>query len=121
MRACVHPSQKHFVPYGDSLFDFDLILFPVNVRNNHWVLVAIDLDAKNIDWYDSSRDIAGGADSMNIGKRIILWLRTQYSHPSAPGPFIKKGTMGILHCAGRAGGAQPFSTFGSSACNVLLH
>ena len=37
------------------LFDKDLIFMPINITNTHWTLVAMDMVAKTISYYDSMR------------------------------------------------------------------
>ena len=91
--TCIRPPQKHFAPHGNSLFDFELILFPINVKRNHWVLGAIDMQQKIIGWYDSKRGSADVADSNHFGKLIVRWLESQYLHAPAQGDFIKKGAI----------------------------
>ena len=41
---------------GDtSIFDFDLLFFPVNKHNAHWALLVVDMNQQEIKAYDSAR------------------------------------------------------------------
>ena len=48
-------SQQYTRPDDDGvdIFDYQLVLCPINVEGNHWVLAVIDVDNKLIRYYDS--------------------------------------------------------------------
>ncbi len=44
-----------------NIFERDLVIIPVNVNNNHWTLLVIDMEAKEIRYYDSMVSKAAAA------------------------------------------------------------
>ena len=55
---------------GISINELDLVLFPVNISNKHWVLAAVDIKSRKMLYFDSKN----GEDSMNVLQTLKLWL-----------------------------------------------
>ena len=52
-----------------DLFQMDLVFFPLNVNNNHWVLVSASLATKTIEYYDSMNN-----DGTESRKMVAIYL-----------------------------------------------
>jgi len=59
---CNYSSVKRWIRKvkGRNIFDKDLMLVPVHKNGNHWVLIAANMKAKSITFYDSMVDIYSG-------------------------------------------------------------
>ncbi|AAR26952.1 FirrV-1-E3 [Feldmannia irregularis virus a] len=55
------------------------ILIPVNVDNNHWILVVVDNRKKTVTAYDSL-----GVSRRKVTSDIMLWLQKEYRHKKVP-------------------------------------
>ena len=59
-------TKRHCV----GIFSFDLLLFPINIRNKHWVLAGIDI-ARNVFLY---LDSLHGKDTLGAIQTLRKWL-----------------------------------------------
>ena len=57
-----------------NIFDFDIVLFPINVKQEHWILVSVDFRAKKISLFDSLYD---HSDDSEYLKNIFKFLKEQ--------------------------------------------
>ncbi len=63
----------------------DLIIFPINLNNCHWVLAVIDLRAEQFIY----RDSMNGHDTNNVLFTLRRWLADEVKHISDGRPFVK--------------------------------
>lgn len=58
---------------GRNVPSLDLIMFPINIINLHWVLAAIDLRGKKFLYFDSTC----GSDSLDALETLRRWLKDE--------------------------------------------
>ncbi|WRT63527.1 uncharacterized protein IL334_000432 [Kwoniella shivajii] len=70
-----HSAVKRWTRKLD-IFDFDVVLFPINIGNMHWTACAINLEKKRIEYYDSMGD--SGNQRANVFKRVRAYLTDEH-------------------------------------------
>jgi len=60
-------------PGDQTLFDFEMVFFPVNISNSHWTLVVAYPQRKLVQYYDSMR---GGGETYT--KSVFAFLQDEH-------------------------------------------
>ena len=55
---------------GIDIKSLELILFPVNLNNEHWILATIDIRRRQFNYYDSRK----GPDNFNVLRSLKRWF-----------------------------------------------
>ena len=79
-----------------NIFEKDLVLFPINVGNAHWVAGAIDMRNKRVDYFDSLGTAGPGKDEVfDVSllivradfKIVMKYLASEWKDKQHPGEF----------------------------------
>jgi hypothetical protein len=68
------PSSKYKFETRTKLDNVKSIFFPYNIRNTHWALVIMDVEAKEIQYLDSSSNVFTHGQAKIIGGYVLDWL-----------------------------------------------
>ena len=58
-----------------NIFEMRRLYFPINIKNKHWVLAVVDMETKQICYYDSLKDSKLNKRGYSYMEYLLRWLR----------------------------------------------